>query len=57
MEFHLAQVNVAKLRAPVDSPASNGFMANIEPINALADASPGFTLKAPLPEPSAVDAG
>jgi hypothetical protein len=42
MEFHLAQINVARLRAPLDSPQTGEFVANLEPINALADASPGF---------------
>ena len=39
---HLAQVNVATLRAPLDGPELAGFVAELEPINALADASPGF---------------
>jgi hypothetical protein len=39
---HLAQVNVATLRAPLDGPELAGFVAQLEPINALADASPGF---------------
>jgi hypothetical protein len=39
---HLAQVNLATLRAPLDSPELAGFVAQLEPINALADASPGF---------------
>jgi Domain of unknown function (DUF3291) len=39
---HLAQVNVATLRAPLDSSELAGFVAQLEPINALADASPGF---------------
>jgi Domain of unknown function (DUF3291) len=42
MQFHLAQLNVAKLRAPLDSPQLSEFVANLEPINAIADASPGF---------------
>ncbi len=42
MRWHLAQVNVGRVRAPVDSPQLSGFMAQLEPINALADASPGF---------------
>jgi hypothetical protein len=42
MEFHLAQINVARLRAPLDSPRIREFVANLEPINALADASLGF---------------
>jgi len=40
--FHLAQVNVARLAAPLDSPQLAGFVANLQPINAIADASPGF---------------
>ncbi len=39
---HLAQVNVATLRAPLDGPELAGFVAQLEPVNALADASPGF---------------
>jgi hypothetical protein len=41
-QWHLAQVNVARLRAPIDAPLLAGFVAQLEPINALADASPGF---------------
>ena len=41
-DFHLAQVNVARLVAPIDSPALAEFVANLEPVNALADGSPGF---------------
>jgi heme-degrading monooxygenase HmoA len=39
---HLAQVNVAIVQAPLDSPQLAGFVAALEPINALADHSPGF---------------
>jgi uncharacterized protein DUF3291 len=39
---HLAQVNLATLRAPLDSPELAGFVAQLEPVNALADQSPGF---------------
>lgn len=40
--FHLAQLNVARSVAPLDSPQLADFMAQLEPINALADATPGF---------------
>ncbi len=40
--FHIAQVNVARLAAPLDSPALAPFVENLERVNALADASPGF---------------
>ncbi|MFL5684623.1 MAG: DUF3291 domain-containing protein [Chloroflexota bacterium] len=39
---HLAQLNVGRMLAPVDSPAIAGFRAQLDPINALADADPGL---------------
>ena len=42
MDVQLAQVNVAKMLAPTDDPVMAEFMANLEPINALADTAPGF---------------
>ena len=42
MSFHLAQVNIARARAPLDSPLMADFINAIEKINAIADASPGF---------------
>ena len=45
MGSHLAQVNVARSLAPLDSPQLAEFVANLVPINALADASPGFVLR------------
>ena len=39
---HLAQVNIATLRAPLDGPELAGFVAQLGPINALADQHPGF---------------
>jgi hypothetical protein len=38
----LAQFNVAMPKAPLDSPVMVEFMANLDRINALAEASPGF---------------
>ncbi|RCG29779.1 DUF3291 domain-containing protein [Sphaerisporangium album] len=40
--MHLAQLNVAHLRAPVDSPEIAQFVAALGPVNAISDASPGF---------------
>jgi Domain of unknown function (DUF3291) len=40
--WHVAQLNVGRLLAPVESPAIEGFRARLEPINALADTHPGF---------------
>jgi heme-degrading monooxygenase HmoA len=39
---HLAQVNVARLRFPLDAPAASEFVAALDRINRLADESPGF---------------
>ena len=39
---HLAQVNVARLRQPIDHPATAAFVAGLEPVNALADGTTGF---------------
>jgi Domain of unknown function (DUF3291) len=39
---HLAQLNIARPRAPLDHPIMAEFMANLARINALGDASPGF---------------
>ena len=40
--FHLAQVNIGRLRAPIEDPIMDGFRSQLDPINALADRSPGF---------------
>lgn len=41
-DFHLAQANIARKRAPLDDQLMEGFVSRLEPLNALADASPGF---------------
>ena len=40
--FELAQLNIAHLKAPIDSPTLADFVANLDRINLLADASVGF---------------
>jgi hypothetical protein len=40
--YHLAQLNVGLARAATDSPGLADFMAGIGPVNAIADAEPGF---------------
>ncbi len=40
--YHLAQVNIAPMLAPLDDPLMAGFVEQLDAINALADASPGF---------------
>jgi heme-degrading monooxygenase HmoA len=41
-DFHLAQLNVGIAKAPLDGPELADFMAALDPVNAIADASPGF---------------
>jgi len=38
----LAQVNIMRLRAPLDSPELAAFVAALDPVNALAEQAPGF---------------
>ena len=40
--FHLAQANIGRIRAPLENPIMEGFRSQLDPINALADRSPGF---------------
>lgn len=40
--MHLAQLNVGRLRAPMDDPMIDDFRMNLAPVNALAEVSPGF---------------
>ena len=42
MAFHLAQVNIARLVAPLDDPRIAGFVSQLDAINTLAEAAPGF---------------
>lgn len=47
--YQLAQLNIATLKAPLDSPILADFVANLDPINALAEASPGFVWRLQTP--------
>lgn len=38
----LAQVDIARILAPLDSPEPAGFVAALDPVNAVADAADGF---------------
>lgn len=40
--FHLAQINVGRLKASVDDPTIADFRNNLDRINSLADGTPGF---------------
>ncbi len=40
--YHLAQANIGRFRAPLESAIMEGFRNQLDPINALADRSPGI---------------
>ena len=40
--YHLAEVNIARMLAPLTDPVMAGFVARLDEINALADGSSGF---------------
>jgi hypothetical protein len=42
MTYHLAQINVARGKGPLDSPLMEGFTAQVDAVNAVAESSPGF---------------
>ena len=44
---HLAQVNVALMRRPLDHPDMRAFTDALAPVNRLAEASPGFVWRLP----------
>jgi hypothetical protein len=55
MIYHLAQVNIARMLAPLTDPIMAGFVAELDAINALADNSPGFLWRLQTPEGNATD--
>ena len=42
MTYHIAQINIGRILAPLDTPVMADFMNNLDRINALADETPGF---------------
>lgn len=42
MQYQLAQINIAKFRLPPNDPVNADFIANLDPVNATAEAQPGF---------------
>ena len=41
-QYQLAQLNVALMKEPLESPSMAEFVANLDRINALAESAPGF---------------
>jgi len=50
LRYHLAQINIARMRAPLDDPLMAEFVARLDIINALAERSPGFVWRLQTPE-------
>lgn len=42
MTHHLAQLNIGRILEPLDTPRMKDFVDNLDRINALAEATPGF---------------
>src|SRR5947209_5789560 len=40
--YHLAQINIGRMLGPIDSAVMAEFVANLDAVNQIADASPGF---------------
>jgi hypothetical protein len=51
--MHIAQVNIGRMKAPLDSSVMAGFVTRLEEINALADGSAGFVWRLQTPEGNA----
>jgi len=52
-QYHLAQVNIARMKAPLEDPSMAEFTARLDEINALAEQSPGFIWRLQTPEGNA----
>ena|SRR5581483_10538015 len=55
MPHHLAQVNIARMKAPPDSPVMAEFFVAIDEINALAEQSEGFIWRLKTPAGDATE--
>jgi hypothetical protein len=55
MNYHLAQINIGRLIAPLDDPKIAEFVAQLAPINAIADKAPGFVWRLQSESGNAMD--
>jgi hypothetical protein len=51
--YHIAEVNIGRVRYPTDDPRMAGFMTKLDQINALAERSPGFVWRLQTPSGNA----
>jgi hypothetical protein len=52
-KYHLAQVNIGRMKGQLEDPVMSGFVARLDEINALADHSPGFVWRLQTPQGNA----
>jgi hypothetical protein len=55
MSHQLAEINIARFRLPVTDPVNAEFVANLDRVNALAEAQPGFVWRLTGDGNSAID--
>ena len=41
-QYHVAQINIGRILAPLEDPQMAGFVSRLDELNALADSAPGF---------------
>ena len=51
--YHIAQLNIGRIRAALEDPQMAGFVNRLDEINAIADKSPGFVWRLQTPEGNA----
>ena len=51
-DWQLAQLDIAHLAAPLDSPQLAEFVANLDRVNALAESAEAFTFRSRSPVPA-----
>lgn len=54
-QYHIAQINIAKMLAPVDDPLLADFVSELDAVNALADQADGFVWRLQSEEGNATD--
>jgi len=52
---HLAQINIARMRAPLSDPIMKGFVDQLAEVNQTAEASPGFIWRLKTEDGDATD--
>jgi hypothetical protein len=55
MVHHLAQLNIARFQLPPEHPRNADFIANLDRVNAVAEAQPGFVWRPKTADNNALD--